>query len=399
MNQKRNRITRIVTTWLALALLVIASTAILTGCAEDSNAPDGYEYATCSGEYFRLFIPTGWQVNTESGVSGAYITANTHVTMQEVYFDPSAVTETVTTTEEDPTTTDETDTADTESVADTAASASDGDAETDPMARLSAELRAFALYHESKVSRMTNYTSQKAMVGTIGDAPAYPAWDITYEAKVGEIAYRFRQLLTTVGGRYYVFTYSSTADEAFDLWLDQIDDVIAEIVFETYPYEGEHERDIPEDAQTPEGMQRVSTAEVIYRFYAPADWVVDKDNGHCMVYVSETDRSNVSVMSYMPGDAGITVEDYWKACLSEYQNTAAFEDFLLIGEDKEQKLGGAAAMVCEFSYTMGGVDYRCRQVLSGYRGMVYVMTYTATADLYETHLDEAVAMQDALTFQ
>lgn len=385
---------------LAIFLAFCALAVTLVGCAESSGAPDGYEYATCSGEYFRLFIPTGWQVNTESGVSGAYITANTHVTMQEVDFDP-AVMDTVEESIAD--TSDAEESAAIEPVVEESVTEGWTTSETtdrdDPMAPLSNELRAFAQYHEGKISRMQNYAAKKAMPGTIGMDPAYPAWDITYEAKVGEIAYRFRQLLTTVGGRYYVFTYSSTADEAFDLWLDQIDGVIDEIVFETYPYEGEHERKIPEDAHTPEGMQRVSTAEVIYRFYAPADWVVDNDNGHSMVYASETDRSNVSVMSYMPGTAGITVEEYWKACLSEYRNTAAFERFEILSEDKEQKLGGAAAMVCEFTYSMGGVDYHCRQVLSGYRGMVYVMTYTATADLYETHLEEAITMQNELTFR
>lgn len=376
MNIKKGYIQR------TLAVLLVLGTlaATLTGCAETSAAPDGYEYATCSGEYFRLFVPSGWQINTESGVSGAYITANTHVTMQEVYFDPHAA-------------------IDGEGDDGSDSSAADPSATDENMANLPEELRAFAVVHGADIAKLNNYTAQKGLLNTIGDAPAHPAWDITYEAKIGEIAYRFRQLLTFVDGRYYVFTYSSTADEAFDVWLDQIDGVIDEIVFEAYPYEGEHERAIPEDPNTPDGMQRVSTSEVIYRFYAPSDWVVDTDNGHSLVYASESDRSNVSVMSYMPGTAGITVEEYWNACLNEYTNTATFGDFELISEDKEQKLGGAAAIVAEFTYTTGGVDYRCRQVLSGYRGMVYIMTYTATADLYDAHLDEAVRMQDALTFQ
>ncbi len=370
MNMKQRTIT--ITRVLALLLTLTALAAAFTGCAESTGAPDGYEYATCTGEYFRLFTPTGWQVNTESGVSGAYITANTHVTMEEVYFDF-----------------DGPDT-DTETAAETAA-------ETEAMAALPEELRAFVTYHTDKISQMQNYTAQKAMVNTLG---GYPAWDITYEAKVGTLTYRFRQLLTTANDRYFVFTYSSTADQAFDLWLDQIDGVIGEVVFTTYPYEGEYDRKIPEDPNTPEGMQRVSTDEVIYRFYAPSEWIIDQDNGHSLVYASETDRSNVSVMSYLPSaSADVSVESYKEATVSEYKNNPAFENFTVVSEDKEQKLGGAAAVVCEFSYTMGDVHYRCRQVFSGYRGMVYVMTYTATADLYETHLDEAVAMQNALTFQ
>ncbi len=369
MNMKKGTILRA----LAILLSLCTLAATLAGCAESTGAPDGYAYATCSGEYFRLFVPIGWQVNTESGVSSAYITKNTHVTMEEVYFDPASA----------------------QAESETAAE-SGTDSAADSMAALPEHLRAFANDHVASVSKLQNYTAQKALLNTMGKQPA---WDITYEAKVGTVTYRFRQLLTMADGRYYVFTYSSTADQAFDIWLDRIDEVIDNVRFETFPYEGKHERMIPRDANAPDGMKRVSTDEVIYRFYAPDDWVIDNDNGHSLVYASEADRSNVSVMSYLPNAAeDISVQSYWEQCVSEYTNTPSFENFVGGEPDKEQTMGKAAALVYEFSYTMGGVDYQCRQVFTAYRGMVYVMTYTATADRYEAHLDQAIEMQKALTF-
>ena len=53
-----------------LALCMLAGSMI--ACSKEAEVPDGYQYATCKGEYFRLFVPTQWNVNTESGVSGAY---------------------------------------------------------------------------------------------------------------------------------------------------------------------------------------------------------------------------------------------------------------------------------------------------------------------------------------
>ena len=61
-------ITRLLCTLLALCLLCGG----LVACSQDKEVPDGYQYATCKGEYFLLFVPTQWTVNTESGVSGAY---------------------------------------------------------------------------------------------------------------------------------------------------------------------------------------------------------------------------------------------------------------------------------------------------------------------------------------
>ena len=83
MNVK-NKALRFLCVCLAAILLICG----LSSCAATSEVPDGYQYATCGGEYFRLFVPTQWTVNTESGISGAYSTFNISVTMTEVAFIP-----------------------------------------------------------------------------------------------------------------------------------------------------------------------------------------------------------------------------------------------------------------------------------------------------------------------
>jgi hypothetical protein len=147
-------------------------------------------------------------------------------------------------------------------------------------------------------------------------------------------------------------------------------------------------------------MKRVSTDEVIYRFYAPESWIIDTDNDQSLVYASETDRSNVSVMSFLPGGTtALSVEDYWKICKQEYENATAMERFTVVSESTEEKLGGGQSLCYEFTYTMGGVDYKCRQIMAAFRGMIYVMTYTAKAELYDLHMEEVRLMQAEIVFK
>ena len=61
---------------------------------------------------------------------------------------------------------------------------------------------------------MKGYTPQKELDTTLG---SYKAKDITYSATIGEDVYRYRQVLTKVAGRFYLFTYSSKTD-SFDRW-------------------------------------------------------------------------------------------------------------------------------------------------------------------------------------
>ena len=63
---KHPTVTRLLCTLLALCLLCGG----LFACSKESEIPEGYQYATCNGEYFLLFVPTQWTVNTESGISG-----------------------------------------------------------------------------------------------------------------------------------------------------------------------------------------------------------------------------------------------------------------------------------------------------------------------------------------
>ncbi len=359
--RSRYTMARVLCALLALAMMM----GTLVACSGGSEAPDGYQYATCRGEYFRLFVPTQWTVNTESGVSGAYISVldETAVSMAEVHFDKSASTD------------GETD-------------AAGGDAD------VTATLEDFYAAHMAEIGKMRDYTAEKEFNATLG---SYRAKDITYTATVGGVSYRYRQLLTKVEGRFYLFTYSSHA-EAFDQWLDIVDEILENVVFTAYPYEGSgDEKKVPDVEDVPAGMKLVSTNDTAYRFFAPTDWLEDDGEAASLVYFSESDRSNVSVIGYVPEAETYSVADYWADTEKYYKDALA--DYTLTAEPTEESMGGKSATVYEYSYTLGGVTYRCRQVVCVYSYMIVVMTYTALPEHYEAHLAEAKAMQGALTFR
>ena len=344
-------ITRLLCTLLALCLLCGG----LVACSQDKEVPEGYQYATCKGEYFLLFVPTQWTVNTESGVSGGCysLMEGTAVSMAEVPFDKPSV---------------------------------EGQEDT------TATLDDFFQAHMAEIATLKDYKAEKQFDATLG---SYKAKDITYSATVGGEVYRYRQVLTKVSGRFYLFTYSSKTD-SFDQWLDTVDEILENVVFTAYPFEGsEDEKKIPA-VEAPEGMMLVTNNDVAYRFFAPTSWKMGDAEAASLVYFSDDDYSNVSVIGYTAPD-GYSVADYWEDTEKHYKD--AFGNYGLTSEPASSTMGGKRATVYEYTYTLGGLIYRCRQVVCVYGYMIVVMTYTALPQHYEAHLADVEQMQNALIFR
>ena len=350
---KLNAMSRLLCMLLTLCLLAGA----LASCGGGSEVPDGFQHATCRGEYFRLFVPTQWKVNTESGVSGAYysLSEGTSVSMAEVSFDLPVA---------------------------------DGEGED-----VTATLADFYAAHVEDISALRGYQAEKEFDATLG---SYKAKDITYVASVGGETYRYRQVLTKVEGRFYLFTYTAKA-EVFDRWLDTVDEILENVMFYAYPFEGsDDEKKLPK-VDVPEGMKLITANDVAYRFFAPTSWVEGEAEAAALVYASETDRSNVSVMGYVPTEDSYSVADYWEYTEKHYKDT--LKDYTLTAEPAEATMGGKRATVYEYTYSLSGVTYKCRQTVCVYSYMIVIMTYTALPENYDAHMEDVQAMQDALTFR
>lgn len=348
---KHPTVTRLLCALLALCLLG----GSLVACSEESEVPEGYQYATCNGEYFLLFVPTQWTVNTESGVSGGCysLLEGTAVSMTEVPFDKPSV---------------------------------EGEADT------TATLADFFAAHMAEIATLKDYKAEKEFDATLG---SYKAKDITYSVVIGEDTYRYRQVLTKVAGRFYLFTYSSKAD-SFDQWLDTVDEILENVVFTAYPFAGSEDTKKIPDVETPEGMKLVTGNDVAYRFFAPESWLIGKAEAAAQVYASETDRSNVTVMGYSAPD-GYSVANYWEDTEKYYKDT--LKDYALTGDPTESEMGGKKTTVYEYTYSLGGVTYKCRQSICVFGYLIVVMTYTALPENYDAHLDEVEKMQGELAFR
>ena len=349
---KHFRILRYLCVLLALCLLG----GCFVGCSQDSEIPDGYQYATCRGEYFRLFIPTQWTVNTESGVSGGHYspTEGIAVSMTEVPFEKPA--------------------------------SEDGAPDT------TATLDDFFAHHMAQLATMNGYAPEKELDSSLNGKRAK---DITYAAKVGSENYRFRQVLSKVEGRFYLFTFSAV-ESSFDRWLDTVDGILENVMFYAYPYEGSSDEKKLPSVEAPAGMKLITGNDVAYRFFAPNDWVVGNADAAALVYASETDRSNVTVMGYVPEEESYSVADYWEDTEKYYRD--ALKEYTLTATT-QQTMGGKRATVYEYSYSLGGVTYKCRQTVCVYSYMIVIMTYTALPENYEAHLDDVQLMQESLTFR
>jgi hypothetical protein len=364
------RIFRYAAAVLAVLLLLVS----LPACSGESEIPSGYQYATCAGEYFRFFVPTQWTVNTGSGISGAYITIDTAVSMQQVDFDAGQ--------------------SGTDSGDDTASDAEDS----------TGTLEDFQQAYIREIGEMHDYAETDTPIATTVDD--YRAILLRYTARVAGTLYKFRQVLCKVEGRFYVYSYSAPTDK-YDTYADIAEEIQEEIRFYHTPYEdGAATREIPDDVSAPDGMKLVSTDAVAYRFYVPVSWETDMENSANLVYMTEADgsKSNVTMIGYMPEDDGFSIDDYWDMCVKQYED--ALPDFTVLSaaEDGDAggesgKIGDRVAKLYTYTYTMGGYTYKVRQAVCTYSTMVYTMTYTALEQNFDSHLEDVNAMQEALVFR
>lgn len=155
----------------------------------------------------------------------------------------------------------------------------------------------------------------------------------------------------------------------------------------------------------PDGMQTVSDPSVVdYSFYVPITWAADLGSGVVSAYHSKSDASSVTMNQWNLTDGITSVETWWEQYVPVFESS--FRDFILESEE-ECLLGGVNARKYVYTgklYTGNGdsedgmTTFRFMQVATIRRGMVYVFTYTSTADVYESNLTDVESMLSAFKF-
>ena len=140
------------------------------------------------------------------------------------------------------------------------------------------------------------------------------------------------------------------------------------------------------DTTVPDGMKLASTNEAAtYCLYVPKDWVVDITTAATSAHVSESDKSNVSVMAWSLPNTDDTVDDWYEIASEEL--SVSFTDFEEISAT-ETTMGGVYAKDITYTAKLGGEARKYRQVGAVKSGVVYVLTYSTTPDLFDKYLDD-----------
>ncbi len=148
------------------------------------------------------------------------------------------------------------------------------------------------------------------------------------------------------------------------------------------------------DDGAPEGMKKISDDNVAYNFYVYTQWLVDEGVKNC-AYYSATDRSNVTMTSYVPDQTFDTVTQFYQSCIETYKRD--FNDFQVV-EETTTKMDMFDAYLVTYTFTFGEKTYKVMQAMTLHGSIMYMFTYTSSPELFESHLEEALGMLGALKF-
>ena len=326
----------------SLVLLMVFS---LFSCSEqDGDIPEGMQIASVEGVPFKLYVPKNWAINYGNGVSGAYLSSSAGISVTVDVFDCNGK-----------------------------------------------ELDEFA---ESSIEDYKNTLDSFEIISEISDTTLdmRAAKKVKFSAEYEGAKYAFMRVFAKYSDNFIVFSYKSSKDY-FDIYLPE-----AEAMLEVFKFcEPTNENSADKtDKDTPEGMKIASGEDVEYRFYVPTSWVLDTDESVATAYASEADRSNVSLTSYTPS-VSLSIDGYFEMCETEYEKI--YENYQRKEDASEIQMAGKLAKDYRFSFEYNGEQYKSRQVICIYRGMFYIMTYTAKAENYDLHTEDVEKIISEITFR
>ncbi len=354
---------------LCLLAICLALLPCLSGCGVTTSdvVPDGMQSATCDGADYRLYVPTTWNLNTAYGVSGAYYNLSVQSTVSVVKYPL------------------------TDAIKEGLLGAGIG--EKDTGARLDWYFENELLPPVANLATGgVKVVEEEDRATVLGDVNARR---YRYSANIGGESLAFLQVIGERNGAFYVFSYTADA-ELFESLMENVNSMLSAFLFAD-PYRATSLKTPEEDPDTPDGMQAVQDSNVAFRFYVPSDWTVNRAEGIFSAFDPE-DRSSVSVVSYLPRGAGMSIREYFTANREVLERVPG-SNFQLVSEQEDATLAGQPAAVYEYTYSVGGVTYAYRQLVTGYAGMFYTVTYTALPEHYEAHLSEWEAILSAFSFR
>lgn len=353
-------------------LLCLCALMALPSCGEkEGDIPEGMKSATCAGEDFRLYVPSGWNVNTAYGISGAYFSALEQSSVSVVGYEITA----------------------------------SMDFDMKLSEKVDPELPSTRLqwYFEEQIYTALESVADEGTLSAHTDDFADTTLDgvnakrYHHTLEVDGVELHFLHVVAERAGHFYVFSFTATERYYGELYTASDSDVkkiLKEFKFAGSGYKPEEPAKDLEKGDAPDGMKLASTEEVAYLFYVPSAWKVNVTDE---VYFASNDGAMVSVTPFQPNTTKVSVKTYAEDC--EKKLKAASEDYEALVRFENGKLGGGNALIWEYRYTLGGTRYHGRQIMVGYGGMIYSVTYTALESDYDTYLQDAMRIFEEFAFR
>ncbi len=351
----------------SLILVIVMTLGVvfsLSGCVKQSDAPEGMQLAYGSdsvGYYF--YVPEEWTVSNQGNIKCAYVSN----------LDTTSVTLVKTEIPEELRNYDTT------------------------------AAVAYATYINNELSKMPqSFECELTLAPTecdFGkeDSRADKAYKTTYTYKYGEYSMGCMQLFITRGEDFYIMTYTSSLatyrgeDSYYTFHLEQLNSIITNFIFK----DGGEDKPTVEQYTEVDGYYLVSNKALTrYDFYIPASYKTDFPTlSSSFISASREDGTTIT-MSEATYNAP-NFDGYWDSRIKQLRlvadNVSERTEKTVIDFGVDYLIGAYV----EYSYTLGGTEYKVYQALvkesrNVFDQHIFVYTYTATPDLYDANLGEAV---------
>ncbi len=139
--------------------------------------------------------------------------------------------------------------------------------------------------------------------------------------------------------------------------------------------------------------------------YVPIEWSVETSTGIPTAYYSSNDRSSVTLTTVSPeASGGLDVKAYFESYIDSFK--ASITDFAFVKKKEEDPdysnrlIAGAGATIYTYSGKIADLSYKFRQALlkAPETGVIYIITYSASAELFDKHTDELEDIYDNFKF-
>ena len=348
----------------AALLLSLTACLLLAGCStqqqEDGTIPlpQGMKDATDNGQGYYLFLPDDWTVDHSTGVTSAtYATARITFAAFTSDREPAEYWEA-------------------------------SRAETEGM------FTDFSMEEEAAATLLgKNAALRYKFSGILHDGNGDGEKD----------KYGVTQYISRKDGRLYVLTYLAPYENDYEQYTAVVEAVVTNFLFTDTQNNSTPTPELPKTEGAPEGMKEITDPAIHdFRLFIPVSWVTDLQNGTVSAYVSDDDRTSISLVRNYPTNAN-SLPEYFANLDKDYKDKLTDYTLLTTEITEEDKRKATTdeldSLRYEFTATYNGVSYHFFQELFVRGSYVYTFTYTATSELYESHLAEADAMLAAIHFE